>query len=191
MEQSLPILNLAEARFECTYGRGCEGICCREGRPLVYPEEAECIDAHLHEFLPMLRPEARAVVEKKGYLTRRRRLGQRLMRVANGWCVFFNRGCVLHRAGSAEGDTFRYKPAVCALFPIQRDANDSWYVRQKGFKGEKWDLFCLDPQASRVPAAQSLREEIALTQRFDDAANRATPPPQPAARCSPTAEVNR
>lgn len=172
VEQSLPILNLAEARFECTYGRGCEGICCREGRPPVYPEETERIDAHLHEFLPALRPEARAIVERKGYLTRRRRLGQPLIRVANGWCVFFNQGCVLHRAGSAEGDKFRYKPALCALFPLQMDARDRWYVRQKGFKGEKWNLFCLDPRENRAPAAQSLRDEIALARRFTDEASR-------------------
>ena len=29
MVGSLPVLNLTEAKFECTYGRGCEGICCQ------------------------------------------------------------------------------------------------------------------------------------------------------------------
>lgn len=163
---TLPVLNLAQARFECLFGRGCDGVCCREGRPLVYSDEIARLDAHLEKFLPLLRPEARATLRRRGYLTRRRRLGERLMRNAGGWCVFFNRGCVLHRVGEEEGEKFRYKPAVCALFPIQRDGRDRWYVRQKGYRGEKWDLFCLDPAASAQPAAETLQEEMALAERF-------------------------
>jgi hypothetical protein len=163
---SLQVINLDQARYECTYGRGCDGICCREGRPLVYPEEIERTDANLHRFVPLLRPEARKAIERRGYLSQRRRLGQRVMRSAGGWCVFFNQGCVFHKVGAQEGDPFRYKPAVCALFPIQRDEHDRWYVRQKGYKREKWDLFCLDPESTIVPAADSLAREIALAQRF-------------------------
>ena len=170
MERSLPIINLKEARFECIFGRGCDGICCREGEPPVYSEEAELIEDNLHKFLPMLRPGARALVLKKGYLSQRRKVGQPVMRVSQGWCVFFNQGCVLQRVGTAEGDKFRYKPAACALFPIDRDEQDRWYVRQKGFNGEEWDLFCLDPKASLAPAAESLREEIALARRFEGTA---------------------
>jgi Protein of unknown function (DUF3109) len=166
----LNIVNLAEARYECTYGRGCEGICCQDGRPLIYPEEINGIDANLHKFWPLLRPEARKTIEKRGYLMNQRRLGQRIMRRAGGWCVFFNQGCVFHKVGAEEGDPFKYKPAVCALFPIQKDEQDRWYVRQKGFKKEKWNLFCLDPQSTKVPAAESLQGEIALAQRFDDQA---------------------
>ncbi len=165
---TLPVLNLAAARFECIYGRGCDGICCREGRPLVYSDEIERLDAHLERLLPLLRPEARAAVRRRGYLTRRRRLGERVLRNVGGWCVFFHGGCVLHRVGAEEGDKFRYKPAVCALFPIQMDDRDRWYVRQKGYKGEKWDLFCLDPAASAKPAAETLHDEIALARRFDE-----------------------
>jgi hypothetical protein len=69
---------------------------------------------------------------------------------------------------SAEGDQFRYKPRICALFPLNGDKQDRWYVRQKGFKKEKWDLFCLDPSASSVPASASLQEEIALARRFTE-----------------------
>lgn len=86
-------------------------------------------------------------------------------------CVFFNQGCVLQKIGATEGDKFRYKPAVCALFPLERDAHDRWYVRQKGFKREQWDLFCLDPDASSVAAAASLQEEIALARRFTEEEN--------------------
>jgi hypothetical protein len=169
MPMGLPIVNLDEARFECTFGNGCDGVCCREGRPPVYPEEIETITANLGKFLPLLRPAARAAVERNGYLVpRRRTLGQRVMRVAQGWCVFFNQGCVLHQVGSREGDKFRYKPSLCALFPIQQDGHDRWYVRQKGYKGERWALPCLDPRACSIPAAESLRDEMALAQRFDD-----------------------
>jgi hypothetical protein len=164
---NLPIVNLATARYECTYGRGCDGVCCREGRPLVYADEIERIDAALEKFLPLVREAARAAIESRGFLTTRRRFGQRLMRRAGGWCVFFNDGCVLHKVGDAEGDKFRYKPAVCALFPIQQDEHDRWYVRQKGFKRERWDLFCLDPANTTTRAAESLADEIALTAFFD------------------------
>lgn len=166
----LPILNLGEATFECTYGRGCDGLCCREGRPPVDADDIRRIDGELNTFLPLLRPEARSLVEREGFLTRRRRYGRPVLRVAAGWCVFFNRGCVLHRVGAMRGDPFRYKPALCALFPIQADERDRWYVRQKGFKGERWDLFCLDPGASARPAAESLRDEIALARRYTEEA---------------------
>src|SRR5262245_43646554 len=166
MAVSLPILNLAEARYECTYGRGCDGVCCREGRPLIYPEEIQKLDVNLYKFLPLLRSEARLFIKKHGYVTRRRRLGQRMARHTGGWCVFFNRGCVLHKVGAAQGDKFRYKPAVCALFPIAKDRHDRWYVRQKGMNGEIWDLFCLDPQASSRRAVDSIADEIALAQRY-------------------------
>lgn len=134
----------------------------------MYADEIERLDANLEKFLPLLRPEALTSVRRRGYLTRRRRFNERVVRNAGGWCLFFNRGCVLQRVGAEEGDKLRYKPAVCALFPIQMDDRDRWYVRQKGYKGEKWDLFCLDPAASERPAAESLSEEIALARRFSD-----------------------
>jgi hypothetical protein len=165
---TLPILNLAEARYECTFGRGCDGVCCREGRPPMYPEEIERVDANLHKILPRLRSEAQAVVRRKGYVSRRLRIGLPTLRNAGGWCVFFNEGCVLHKVGAEEGEKFRYKPSICALFPIQADEKGNWYVRQHGYKREKWDLFCLDPQNSAMPAAESLQEELALAQRFED-----------------------
>ena len=133
---------------------------------MIYPEEARRIEAKLPKILPLLRAEARQAVEKDGYLSRRRKRGHPVARVVRGWCVFFNRGCVLHTLGSALGDQIRYKPSVCALFPLDRDQQNRWYVRQSGYRGEAWNLFCLDPRASDTRAAESLREEIALAQRF-------------------------
>ncbi len=161
---SLTILN-PEARFECTFGRGCEGVCCRNGRPPIDREEIEAIDRRLREIESMMRPEAAAAVRKDGYLSRRRAMGERMARVVRGWCVFYNQGCVLHRLGAQEGDAFRYKPFACAIFPLSRDRRGQWYVRQRGFKREKWDLFCLDPAASPAPALESLEREIEFASR--------------------------
>jgi Fe-S-cluster containining protein len=160
------ILNLDAARFECTFGRGCEGVCCRNGRPIIYPEESVLLDAKLPAILPLLRPRARALVEKHGYVSGRRKCGHPMARVSDGWCVFFNEGCVLHRIGAGEGDAFRFKPAACSLFPLSKDRQDRWYVRQKGYKGEIWDLSCLDPAASGVSAAESLAAEIGFAKRL-------------------------
>jgi hypothetical protein len=171
MTTSLPVINLAEARYECIFGRGCDGICCRNGRPGLYADEIERIDAALERILPRLRPEAAELVRAQGYLSRRRRLGLPMLRVVGGWCVFFHQGCVLHTVGATEGDKYRYKPAACALFPLARDEQDRWYVRQKGYKGEPWDLFCLDPHASPTQAAVSLADEIRLAQHYTESEN--------------------
>jgi len=166
----LRVLNLAEARYECTYGRGCDGVCCREGKPPLYPEEVKTLDVHLRRFIPLMRPEARVRLRRAGYLSRRRRAGLPTLRNAGGWCIFFNKGCILHRVGASEGDYTRYKPVICALFPIDADKAGNWYVRQKGYKGEKWHLFCLHPDNSSVPAGRSLNAELALAQRCIDEA---------------------
>jgi len=161
------VVNLHSARFDCTFGRGCEGICCRNGRPPVYADDARRIDEVLGRALPLLRAEARALVAGHGYLSRRRKAGAPMARVAAGWCVFFNHGCVLHRLGAEQGDAFRFKPWICAVFPLSKDERGRWHVRQKGSAGEAWELPCLDPQSSAVPAAQSLRREVALVRAWE------------------------
>ena len=166
---SLPVLNLHETTYECIYGRGCDGICCQNGRPPVSDEERERIDANLDKFLPHLSAKARKLVEEEGYLSRRIKAGMPMLRVIDGWCVFFHEGCVLHKVGAMEGDKFAYKPEPCSLFPLEQDEDDNWYVRQHGYKGEKWDLFCLAPGLSGVPAAKSLAEELAFAQSREKA----------------------
>jgi hypothetical protein len=137
MAQSLPVVNLKEAKFECIYGRGCDGICCQNGRPGVDPEEVERIELNLEKFLPHLRPEARELIEEDGFLSRRRKDGLPMLRVIGGWCVFFHQGCVLHKVGTEEGDKYQYKPAQCALFPLAKDAQGRWFVRQTE-EGDKY-----------------------------------------------------
>jgi hypothetical protein len=89
-----------------------------------------------------------------------------MARVVGGWCVFFHEGCALHKLGAAEGDPYRYKPSACSLFPLEQDGKFRWYVRQWGVRGEQWNLFCLNPAHSPKPAADSLRDELALAGRL-------------------------
>lgn len=167
------IVNLESATFECTFGRGCEGVCCRNGRPPVYYDESLRIADIWARVFPLLREEARKRIEKFGFLTSRRKFGAPMARMAKGWCVFFNRGCVLHRVGAEDGDKYRYKPMHCALFPISRSRDGRWQVRQRNNPQEKWkDLFCLDPKVSAIPASMSLADETALARRLDREAHR-------------------
>jgi hypothetical protein len=166
MRMSLPVVkNLNEATFECIYGRGCDGICCQNGRPPVYPQEAKVIRKNLKKFLPELRPEARALIAKEGFLSGRLKDGQPMLRVVGGWCVFFNQGCVLHKVGATEGDRYRYKPFMCSVFPLTKNEKDEWIVRQAGYENEAWDLFCLKPDATDLRAKKSLQTELQLVQQ--------------------------
>lgn len=163
---SLPLLNLSEARYECIFGRGCEGICCQDAKPMLYPDEVERIDAHIDRISERLRPEAQRVLEKKGYLDGRSEPELPILRTVEKWCIFFNKGCVLHTLGAEEGDSYKYKPRVCAWFPLWHDKKGNWYVRQKGYKGEAYDLFCIDPAVTTKPAAETLSEEMKLVKQF-------------------------
>jgi hypothetical protein len=167
MRSSLPVLNGNSARYECIFGRGCDGVCCRDGRPPIYADEEKRLRANLEKFLPGLRPEARRLMERQGFLSARRKLGLPMLRVVGGWCIFFQAGCVLHKVGAAEGDKYRYKPAACALFPLAKTAAGQWYIRQNGYEDAEWDLFCLDPSATPLAARETLRDEIALGARYD------------------------
>lgn len=165
---ALPVVvaNAETATFDCVFGRGCDGICCRNGRPSVGPDERAVIESVLPRALPLLRPEARAAVEADGLVSNRTKLGSPMLRVVGGWCVLFNGGCVLHKLGAEDGDAYRYKPVQCALFPLEK-GDGGWYVRQWGYEGEQWNLFCLNPKQSDRPAVESLAAELALAAKCD------------------------
>lgn len=166
--KSLPlaVANADTATFDCSFGRGCEGGCCRNGRPSVSPAEHAVMQTVLPRALPLMRPAAREMVEAEGFTSARTKLGQPMVRVAGGWCVFFSGGCVLHSVGAEDGDAYQYKPTQCALFPLEKYKGE-WYVRQWGHAGEQWDLFCLNPNNSQRPAVDSLAPELALAARLD------------------------
>jgi hypothetical protein len=133
----------------------------------VDAEESKRIGRVLGRTLPHLRPKAKALIEEEGFASKRIKLGLPMLRVADGWCVFFNEGCVLHKIGAEDGDSYQYKPSQCALFPLERNDDGDWYVRQWDYEGEQWDLFCLNPKATKVPAAKSLAVEIELAAKVD------------------------
>lgn len=170
----LAVTNADTATFDCSFGRGCEGICCKNGRPSVDAAEQAVIQRVLPRVLPLLRPAARDLIEADGFVSARTKLGRPMVRVVGGWCVFFNGGCTLHTIGTEDGESYQYKPTQCALFPLEKDeASAEWYVRQWGTEGERWDLFCLNPANSPRPAAESLAPELELAARLDAAAGNA------------------
>jgi hypothetical protein len=163
-KSQLVVLNAGTARFECTFGRGCDGICCQRVQPPLTPEDSLQIDSLFPGILPLLRAEARKAIERIGYRTRRLKFGQPILRMVGGWCVFFNEGCVLHKIGEARGSRFAYKPVVCAIFPLFR-RNANWHIRQKGYSGDNWDLPCLEPTPETPLAVETMQEEFALAAR--------------------------
>jgi len=164
----LTLLNGATATFECSYGRGCEGDCCRNGRPGLREAEQSMIQKNLRKILPFLSAKARKLVEKTGIVTKRIREGLPLAPVIDGWCVFFNDGCALHKAGAVEGNHLKYKPLQCAIFPLLWNDEGNWYARQWHYQGEEWnDLFCLNPKNSKAKATDTLQNEMNLAAALD------------------------
>ena len=164
----LQLLNSDTATFDCTFGRGCEGDCCTNGRPGLRPQEQSLIRKNLHKILPLLKPEARKLIEKQGIVTRRTRDELPLAAVIKGWCVYFNQGCALHKAGAVEGDALKYKPRQCAVFPLLWNDDGQWYVRQWGYEKETWDdLHCLNPNKTSAKATETLKNELNLAATID------------------------
>jgi hypothetical protein len=74
---------------------------------------------------------------------------------------------VLHNIGAEDGDSYQYKPIQCALFPLERGDDGVWFVRQWGYEGEQWDLFCLNQKNSKRLATESLAAELELASRVE------------------------
>ena len=158
----LTVVNAETATFDCSFGRGCVGLCCQNGRPSVTADEQAAIKAVLPRVTPLLRPDAAKVVKTQGFLSNRKKLGKPMLRVVGGWCVFFNEGCVLHKVGLEDGDFAVHKPIQCVLFPLEPAGDGTWYVRQWAHEGEGWNLFCLNPKNAKRKAAEALAPEIAV-----------------------------
>jgi hypothetical protein len=167
MTKPIEIDNLRDARFECVFPT-CGGVCCKNGRPGLEKLERERIQANLAKFLPHLTRGARARIARDGFVTRRTKEGLPMLATHQGWCVFANEGCVLHKVGAKEGDRFRYKPWRCAVFPLERNPKTAeWHVRQWGVRGEGWDLFCLNPEESKKRAERTLEGEIGFARELE------------------------
>ena len=81
------------------------------------------------------------------------RLLQRRLRLAQG------------RGG--RGRQVPLQAVALRLFPLAKNEKGEWFVRQHGYEGEAWDVFCLDPKASPTLAASTLEEEMKLAERYD------------------------
>jgi hypothetical protein len=161
------VINLETARYHCHFPK-CGGTCCKNGRPGLTASEADLIRKNLRKFLPLLKPEAARKIEKTGFLTQRMKEGRPTMAQFQSWCIFNHNGCVLQKVGMAEGEKWKYKPHLCVLFPLCFDERKKqWYVRQKGFRGEVWDVYCLErTPRETTPAKESLKDELAYLACF-------------------------
>ena len=166
-ENSVPVGNLENAKYKCHFPK-CGGPCCKNGRPGLYENEIAIIQKNLKKFLPLMRPEAQKKLEKLGFMTKRMKLGLPTMALSGGWCIFANEGCVLQKVGTPEGDKWKYKPRYCVLFPVTHDGEGTdWYIRQKGYQGEEWDLYCLErTPKEKTPASESLKDELAYLNKL-------------------------
>lgn len=182
--QRLPLVlvNADTARFECSYGRGCDGICCSNSTPPVDPEKQQVINSVVPEILPLLRPGARAMIEQMGYIDPEEvHEGNPSIRVESDWCVFFNKGCVLHKVGADRGDSTWAKPVACYLFPIDHDSQGRWYIRQHGVDDEQWtELPCLAGTPDMPLAVTTLGFEMEMAARLS-AKDQTTDEPNPVA----------
>ena len=174
----IQISNLETAHFDCVFPT-CGGICCKNGRPPVEAAEYARIAENLPKFLPHLRPQARAKIEKDGFISKRKKEGLSALAVSDGWCVFANEGCVLHKVGATEGDRWKYKPWRCIAFPLERSKSGKWHVRQWKLKGEAWDLFCLNPDESPKKAGETLQGEIDFVNELENGSERWRRPAPP------------
>jgi Fe-S-cluster containining protein len=157
----IQVENLNSARFRCIFPV-CGGICCKTGRPSLTPDDVRRIERDLQKFVPHLRPDVRRFLKRHPWLSRRKKQRNPTLAVAGGWCVFYNEGCILQKVGMAEGEPWRYKPEVCVRFPLEpvHGRPGRYYVRQWDYRGEGWDLFCLNPAEDPTRAFESLQAEI-------------------------------
>lgn len=167
LKTPLVVVNGATATFDCSFGRGCVGLCCQHGEPSVIPVEAQRIRSKLPEIIPHLRPASAESLQTEDFLGVDIKLDHPMIRVVDGWCLFFNEGCVLHKVGAAEGDFAKYKPIQCVLFPLEPTGDGSWYVRQWNHEGEQWnDLFCLNPANTPLLAVATLAPEMEVAENL-------------------------
>jgi len=158
------------SRWECLWGRGCQGIgprpaedlglgCCSIGADLGDEDEARMIAALAPTLDPVLF-ERHTEAGRGGIFTDDARTHTR---VVDGACIFLNRpgftggaGCALHLAAIEAGESpIDWKPSVCWQLPIKVDweeaADDAevatvhrWTRRDWGAEGETMAWCCTE-----------------------------------------------
>lgn len=122
------------SKWNCIYGRGCQGItageaakgCCTLGAHFSGDEDV----ARVQKYVERLTPELWENYEKgRKRWTELDDEGEKKTRVTNGACVFLNSpefagggGCALHHLANQTGKSItKTKPDVCWQLPVRRD----------------------------------------------------------------------
>ncbi|MCL4413157.1 MAG: hypothetical protein M1522_00155 [Actinobacteria bacterium] len=139
-------LTFLTSRWECIYGRGCQGVltapapdleegCCSYGAHLTDDADARRVEAAAATLEPsqwQFWRQGRQRKEPSGVL-RRLESGELTTRLVKGACIFLNRpgfpggaGCALHRAAVERGARpMDLKPDVCWQLPLRREDHES------------------------------------------------------------------
>lgn len=156
---------LFERKFVCDLN-ACKGACCVQGdsgAPLTY-EEVDQMEADLDEYLPYMRPEGIAEVEKNGvfYIDQDNEPVTALVNGAECAFVYFDEKgitkCAIEKA-HAEGKTKFKKPISCHLFPIRVKKFDT----MTALNYSEWDICepaCACGDKLDVPVYKFLKEPL-------------------------------
>ena len=164
-----------DRKFVCDLN-ACKGACCVQGdsgAPLTY-EEVDQMEQDLDEYLPYMRPEGIAEVEKNGvfYIDQDNEPVTSLVNGAECAFVYFDGDgtakCSVEKA-YLEGKTKFKKPISCHLFPIRVKKFDS----MTALNYSEWDICepaCACGDKLDVPVYKFLKEPLvrAFGQEFFD-----------------------
>jgi hypothetical protein len=166
-----------ESRWECIYGRGCQGVltgptpeleqgCCSYGAHFTGEEDAERV-ATVALTLTADQWQYRNRGRSDRGVLRTTKKGEIVTRLADGACIFLNRpgfpggaGCALHRAALELGvSPVELKPDVCWQLPLRRNDEigpdghvvstlTEWRRRDWGEGGHEFAWWCTEaPEA--------------------------------------------
>lgn len=169
IQDTIVSLEVIEKMFCCDLSV-CKGRCCIEGdagAPVTADEEQQ-IKALLPSLLPLMRKEAREVVEQRG-ISYDDPTGERVLEIVDGRDCIFSRTdrqgwcyCLIEKLYS-EGKSPLRKPVSCALYPIRL----TQYPSFTAVEYHHWDICHCARQLGKkqhLPVYRFLREP--LIERF-------------------------
>ncbi len=165
IQDTIVSLEIIEKTFCCDLSV-CKGRCCIEGDAgaPVTTEEEQQIKALLPSLLPLMRKEARDVVEQRG-ISYDDPTGERVLEIVDGRDCIFSRTdrqgwcyCLIERLYS-EGKSPLRKPVSCALYPIRL----TQYPSFTAVEYHHWDICHCARQLGKkqhLPIYRFLREPL-------------------------------
>lgn len=165
IQDTIVSLEIIEKTFCCDLSV-CKGRCCIEGdagAPVTEEEERQ-IKLLLPSLLPLMRKEARDVVEQRG-ISYDDPTGERVLEIVDGRDCIFSRTnrqgwcyCLIEKLCS-EGKSPLRKPASCALYPVRL----AQYPSFTAVEYHHWDICHCARQLGKkkhLPVYQFLREPL-------------------------------